>query len=144
MIRKAAIFLISCSLTLSSFSQKSATKKTPTAQPAGVSLSDEKIKMMTKAWVLDTVEQFGVASKPDAKEKNDLITFMADGTLFFTQEGVASTGTWKSVGGRLNIETKSPDNKISFKIISLADTRLVLEYQTPDLIRIKYTYKPKK
>jgi hypothetical protein len=144
MVKTVGIFVLLLGTAILSFSQTNSTKKAPAAQSAGASLSDDKLKMLTKAWAIDTVEQFGVAAKANAKEKNDLITLLADGTLFFTQEGTAATGTWKYAGGRLNIETKSPDNKISFKMISLADTRLVLEYQTPDLIKIKYTYKPKK
>lgn len=100
--------------------------------------------MLCKAWVIDTISEFGVDSKPTAKQAGDGITLVADGSLFITMEGVASTGKWTYAGGRINTVTTSPDNKRSLKIISLADNRMVLEYQTPDLIRIQYVYKPKK
>jgi hypothetical protein len=144
-LKKAALLGFCCLVTIPAFSQntaKVATKKVPPS--GGTSLSADQSKMLCKAWKLDTLSQFGVEKKASAKEANDGITFVADGNLFFTQEGAAATGTWSYAGGRINTVTKNPDNKISFKIISLADNRVVLEYQTPDLVRIRYTYSPKK
>jgi len=71
---------------------------------------------------------------------------MADGSAFLTQEGTAYTGKWTYAGGRINVSSESPAYKASFKIISLSDARLVLEYQypAPDLSKVKYTYAPKK
>jgi hypothetical protein len=128
------------------FSQtaKSTAKKVP--PQSGTSLSAEQSKMLCKAWKLDTVLVFGVGNKPNSKEAGDGITLMDDGSLFLTMEGVASTGKWTYAGGRINTATQKPDNKISFRVISLADTRMVLEYQypAPDLTRVKYIYSPKK
>ena len=102
--------------------------------------------MLCKAWQLDTISMYGVDNKLTSKEANDGITFVADGSLFITQEGVASTGTWTYAGGRINTVTTNPDNKMSLRIMSLADGRMVLEYQipAPDLSRVQYTYSPKK
>lgn len=128
------------------FSQtaKSTAKKVP--PQGGTSLSAEQSKMLCKAWKLDTVFVFGVGNKPNSKEAKDGITLIEDGSLFLTQEGVASTGKWAYTGGRINTATQKPDDKISFKVISLADSRMVLEYQypAPDLSRVKYIYSPKK
>lgn len=110
----------------------------------GSALSPERSKMLCKPWQLDTISEFGVDNKVNAKEANDGITFVADGSFFITMEGAASTGTWTYSAGRINTTTTNPDNKMSFKIISLADNRLVLEYQAPDLTRTQYTYTPKK
>ena len=151
MIKRVGLFIISFALVTSSFSQTHTAKKAATPQTPGGSLATDKQKMLIKAWVIDTVGNFGVFSVASAKEKNDGITFIADGSLFLTQEGAAITGTWKYAGGRIMVDTKNPDdakgyygNKINFKMLSLADSRLVLEFQTPDLIRIQYIYKPKK
>jgi hypothetical protein len=118
---------------------KTAAHKTQTA-----SLSPEKSKMLCKAWRLDSVEQFGVTHAANAKEKADAITFVADGSYFITSEGVAATGTWKCNGSAyIYTSSGTPENKMMYKIMGLADDRLALEYQTPDLIRIHYVYKPK-
>lgn len=109
------------------------------------SISAEKSKMLCKAWVLDSVEQFGVVQKASAKEKSDAVTFMSDGTFFITSEGVATTGKWTgNATPYVNTVTGTPEDKKMYKLITLSDDKLVLEYQTPDLIRIHYTYSPKK
>jgi len=136
--------LLCCFISIPAFSQKIATgKKTPAAE---ATLSAERSKMLCKPWQLDTVSEFGVDSKAKGKEANDGITFIADGSFFITQEGAASTGIWSYTGGRINALTKNPEQKLSFKIVALADTRLVLEYQfpAPDLRKIRYGYSPKK
>lgn len=137
LILTGALFVIPASAQNTSHSKKSPS--------AGASLSADRSKMLCKAWQLDTVSEFGVDNKATAKEANDGITFVADGSLFITQEGVAATGTWTYSGGRINTVTKNPDNTLSFRIMSLADNRMVLEYQypAPDLTRVQYTYHPK-
>jgi hypothetical protein len=133
------------------FSQtaKTVSKTTTTTHKASVgggsTISAEKSALLCKAWKLDSVEQFGVAQAASAKEKTDIITFMADGTFFITSEGVAGTGTWKgNAVPYINTSVGTPEIKKMYKVLSLADSRLVIEYQTEDLIRIKYTYSPKK
>lgn len=107
-------------------------------------ISPEKSKMLCKPWVLDSVEQFGVAQKASPKEKSDAVTFVADGTFFITSEGVASTGKWTGTANPyIYTTTGTPEEKKMYKLISLSNNKLVLEYQTPDLIRIHYTYSPK-
>ena len=144
--KRAILVAIGILFVIPVFSQtaKSTAKKVP--PQGGTSLSAEQSKMLCKAWKLDTVLVYGVGNKPNAKEANDGITLIADGSLFLTFEGVASTGKWTYAGGRINTVTQKPDNKISFRLMSLADSRLVLEYQypAPDLSRVKYIYSPKK
>jgi hypothetical protein len=143
-LKQLPLILIGCFFTMPLFAQNTAhTKKT---SAAGSGLSAERSKMLCKAWKLDTISEYGVDNKAKGKEANDGITFVSGGSLFITQEGVASTGTWTYTGGRINTTTTNPDNKLSFRIMSLADSRMVLEYQypAPDLSRVQYTYSPKK
>lgn len=116
----------------------------PAKKTTGSVLAPDRSKMLCKPWQLDTISEFGVDNKVNGKEANDGVTFVSDGSFFITQEGVASTGTWTYSAGRINTVTTNPDNKMSWRIISLADNRLVLEYQEPDLNRTQYTYSPKK
>jgi hypothetical protein len=143
LLKQAALIGFCCFITISAFSQK-ATKKVPSS--GGTSLSADQSKMLCKAWKLDTLSEYGVDNKANAKEASDGITFVADGSLFLTMEGNAGTGTWTYAPGRINAVLKSPDKTLNFKVISLTDGRLVLEYQipAPDLSKIKYSYSPKK
>lgn len=127
-----------------SFAQKTQGKAAPHKAAATPGLSPEKSKMLCKAWKLDSTEQFGVGHKPNAKEANDGVTFMADGTYFITSEGTAANGTWKSNGTYIYTSTGTPETKMMYKLMSLSDDKLEIEYQTPDLIRVHYFYVPKK
>ncbi|HXB11605.1 MAG TPA: hypothetical protein VNZ45_06445 [Bacteroidia bacterium] len=141
-MRTLLLLAAGCFLVVESNAQQ--TTKTTPHKTQTASLSPEKSKMLCKAWKLDSVEQFGVQHPANAKEKGDGITFVVDGSFFVTSEGVAATGTWKC-NGSVYIYTSSgtPENKMMYKIMGLADNRLALEYQTPDLIRIHYVYSPK-
>jgi hypothetical protein len=134
-------FIVCCFLTMSVFAQN--TNPVKKTSPVGA-LTPDRSKMLCQAWQLDTISEFAVDNKVTSKEANDGVTFVSDGSFFITQEGAASTGTWKYSAGRINTVTSNPDNKMSLRIISLADDHLVLEYQDPDLNRTQYTYHPKK
>ena len=141
---KTTLFLVSCLLFApQAFSQSHARKKVYRHQSSDPSA--ETGKMLCKAWVLDSVEQFSVTQKASPKEINDELTLMADGTFFITSEGVASTGKWTgNAHPFIYAATGTPAVKKMYKIISLSDNRLVLEYQSPDLVRTHYIYSPKK
>jgi len=140
-MKKISILVAGLLFVAPAFSQNAAHKTTQT----GPSVSADKAKMLCKAWMLDSVEQFSVVHAANTTEKADGITFMADGTFFVTWEGVASTGTWSgNAAPYINTSTGTPAVKKMYKLLSLADGRLVLEYQTEDLIRSQYIYKPKK
>ncbi len=143
--KRVALLLICCSLcSIPVFAQnKTMTKKVPSS--GGTSLSVDQSKMLCKAWQIDSISQFDLVTKPLAKQVNDAVTFSADGSVSIIQDGVSSTGTWTYASGGINIATKT-GNKLSFKLSTLSDNRLILEYQypAPDLSRIKYMYSPKK
>ncbi len=138
------ILLLAAGCLLAAHSEAQTGKPTTAHKSQVATLSPDKSKMLCKAWKLDSVEQFGVQHPANAKEKSDGITFVADGSFFVTSEGVAATGTWKCNGSAyIYTSSGTPENKMMYKIMGLADNRLALEYQTPDLIRIHYVYTPK-
>lgn len=141
---KHLTLIVVCSLFVIPVFAQNATHAKKAASSSGSSLSPERSKMLCKPWQLDTISEFGVDNKVNAKEASDGVTFVADGSFFITQEGAASTGTWTYSAGRINTTTTNPDNKMSLKIVSLTDNRLVLEYQAPDLSKTEYTYHPRK
>ncbi|HWY98912.1 MAG TPA: hypothetical protein VNY36_07505 [Bacteroidia bacterium] len=129
------------------FAQQKKTTK-PVYHQAKPTMSPERQKMLCRPWKLDTVENFGVAKPANATEQNDGITLMADSTLFLTMEGKVATGKW-FVGWSPKIintvtGTTTPPTKMMFTIMSLSDSYMELEYQTPDLIRTHYFYSAKK
>lgn len=142
-LKKLPFILIACFFTMPVFAQNTThTKKTP----SGSSLSPERSQMLCKAWKLDSISEYGVDNKASGKQANDAITFVADGSFFLTLDGVASTGTWTYVSGRIDTVTKNPDNTYSFKMVGLSDNCLILDFQypAPDLTRARFTYSPKK
>jgi hypothetical protein len=147
-MKKISILIAGLLFAASAFSQNAQAGKTPahkTTTQAGPTVAADKSKMLCKAWGLDSVEQFSVVHVANATEKADGVTLMADGTFFITWEGVAGTGTWSgNAAPYINTSVGTPAAKKMYKVISLSDGRLVLEYQTEDLIRSQYIYKPKK
>lgn len=140
---KQLLFITLCFFAMPVFAQNTThTKKAS----AGSSLSDEKSKMLCKAWKLDSLSEYGVDNAASGKQVNDGITFVADGSFFLTLDGVASTGTWTYASGRINTVTKNPDNTYSFKLVGVSDNCLMLDFQypAPDLSRARFTYSPKK
>ncbi len=122
------------------------------AQPSwrvshGINLTPEKTKIICKSWKLDSTEMFDVPHASNGKESGDGVTFNTDGSFSITKEGVAANGTWKAAGVYINTTSKTAgaasDTKMMFKAISIAADKLVLDYQTPDLITVRYTYLPK-
>lgn len=141
-MKKMTLLALTVLLTSAAFAQAGKTQHKTTQ--TGPTISAEKSKMLCKAWKLDSVEQFGVAQKASAKQANDGVTFTADGNFFYTTDGAATTGTWKgNAAPYINTVAGTPEVKKMFKLISLSDSKLKLEYQTEDLIRITYTYSPK-
>jgi hypothetical protein len=124
----------------------SAQTKPKVTKSSGTAMSADKVKMLCKPWKLDSTEEYGTANPKSSKQANDVITFISDGNLFMVMNGLTNTGTWKSGNSSyINIAVDKSDIKM-FKLISIADSRLVLEYQlpAPDLSKIKYIYHPKK
>jgi hypothetical protein len=144
---KTIAALTICTLfTMQGMAQQKGKGTTKTHQ-AKSPLSPEKTKMLCKPWQLDSIENFGVVKPVNDKEKNDGVTFMADSTFFITEEGVPGTGKWKPAWGTTVSATfGTPAVTKQFKIISITDSKLIMSYQTPDLITLTYTYsaKPKK
>jgi hypothetical protein len=144
---KTTLTLAACLLiTVSAFSQasKSGAKATPkkaTSQGGGATISPEKSAMLCKAWKLDSVSQFGVTQAASPKEKGDVVTINNDGNYSMIMEGVASMGTWKgNAAPYIYTSAGTPEIKKMYKVLALTNNRLVLEYQTEDLIRVDYTY----
>jgi hypothetical protein len=145
---KQAALIVICWLVSSTavFAQDNKTTNHKVPPQGGTSLSAQKGQMLCKAWKLDSISEFGVDKKPRGKQTNDSIRFAADGSLSITHDGAAASGTWSYSAGHITIVTQNPDNKLNFKLVTLTEGKLVVDYQypAPDLTRQRYTYIPKK
>jgi hypothetical protein len=140
-MKKVLVIAACLTFTIGAFAQQ---KKVYHAAKA--TMPADKMKMLCKPWVLDTIENFGVYKAATAAERNDGITMMTDSTLFLTMEGNVKTGKWMMGYSWKILNTVTGDNKdkMMFTIMKLSDNYLELEYQTPDLIRTHYYYSAKK
>lgn len=123
-----------------SYAQKVST--TATNSPSFTS----KDSALCNQWKLVSIEEFGVANSPNEGQKNDAITFTADGSVFLMREGKAQTGTWTLDKARTNIILifEQPKEQLRFKLMKVDEKQLRYEYQNPDLIRTIFTYEPVK
>jgi hypothetical protein len=133
--------IVAMIITINSYAQK-VSKPSTNESPAFTS----KDSALCRPWKLVTIEEFGVANPPGELQKNDGITFMKDGTVFFTQNGKAKTGTWTLDKGRtwININFEDTKEQMKFKLMKVDDRQLSYEYQDPHLIRTIFNYDPVK
>jgi len=134
------------SIGILSFAQEKAPtpKAKPTKQAAtpAAALHDEGL---CKAWKMVNYERFSVVNLPTEMEMKDGVTFVSDGAVFLTLQGLQKTGSWSNDKTRTWI-TLLFDNseKYKFKINTLTPNQFVFTYQDPDLMSTKYTCEPQK
>lgn len=111
-------------------------KPKPAATPPVV-LHDE---ALCKAWRMVNYERFSVVNLPEENQKKDGVTYVDDGTVFFTFDGVQKTGTWSNDKTRTWVNMIFDNGeKYKFKIITLTADQFVYTYQDRELMSTKYT-----
>lgn len=121
----SALFMIACSQTINA------------------QVSDENL---VNKWNFSGIEEFGVVRPPSTAMANDYLELKKEGSYEMMKEGKKTSGSWvlnKNAGILLLTDGQSR-KKISFTIKHLQPDELVLEYQSPDLVRTHYHYKPAK
>ncbi len=100
---------------------------------------------LIKKWGFAGVEEFGVVRTPDSTAKNDLLEIKADGTYLFNKAQKSTVGNWtlNEKSGVLSLTDLKTKKTIAYTIKSIDEKEMVIEYQSPDLVRTKYHYKPK-
>lgn len=106
------------------------------------SFSQTKKDMLAKNWKYSGVEEFGVVHPPDSTMKGDGIEIKADGSYNMTKSGKKTSGTW-TFNDKASIiiftDAKSKKN-LNYNLKNVDASSLVVEYQTPDLVRTRYRY----
>ncbi|MCC6690731.1 MAG: lipocalin family protein [Bacteroidia bacterium] len=115
-----------------------------TSKPNAVVMT-AKDTLLCKAWKPISIERFHVANKPEGTEKDDGVTFVLEGTVFLTMEGVQKTGTWITDKSKKWITlTFEGGTQYRFQIFNLTPTEFYYEYQDAELVRTKYKCEPAK
>ena len=93
-------------------------------------------------WMYKGIEEFGVLTPPDSTQKNDYVEITADGNYKMMMSGAEESGGYKLVDAykQLYITNTTSKKTKMFTIKSSLNGKLVLDYQTPELIHHKYTY----
>ena len=93
-------------------------------------------------WMYKGIEEFGVLTPADSTQKNDYVEITADGNYKMMMSGAEESGGYKLVDAYKQLYFTNTANKKTkmFTIKSSLNGKLVLDYQTPELIHHKYTY----
>ena len=96
-------------------------------------------------WIYAGTEEFGLVTPPDSAQKTDFITIMQDdgvNVCQLSESGKELYGKWvvNSNAKTITITYDATGKSKTYNIISITATELVLEYQTPDLVRTRYHY----
>ena len=109
---------------------------------AGISMAQSKKDLLIKTWNYKGVEEFSVVKAPDSTMKSDLLKFEADGTLSMVKNGKNLTGKWSlnEKAAILTITDGKTNKPMNYNLKKLDEKELIIEYQTPDLVRTRYIY----
>lgn len=104
-------------------------------------VTDWKQKVLGQ-WKYLGEEQFGVVTEPDAENANNTLILREDLTFEKTDAGKTVSGTYTINESAKTITFKdSKTGKSKMYYLKKADPGyLIIEFQTPDLIRTRYKY----
>ncbi len=93
-------------------------------------------------WRYAGVEEFGVMKQADSTMKNDMLQLKADGIFIMIKNGKEINGVWSANEKNETISLTDSKTKKSliYNIKSIDEKTLIIEYQTPDLVRRRYKY----
>jgi hypothetical protein len=103
----------------------------------------KKESLTAKKWSYSGIEEFGVVKAPDSTMKNDNIELRADGTYTMVKKNKKMNGTWSlnEKGGILTFTDSTSKKAMNYNLKNVDEKELIIEYQTPDLVRTRYRYK---
>jgi hypothetical protein len=110
--------------------------------------AQESISAIVKKWKLVEVEEFGEKYALTDAQKNDFIEFTADNKYQGLINGLAIEGSWTEKTGKFTVTpfTVTPNKEKSIfkvnwiKVLSVDSGKLLLNYQSTDLIQTKLGY----
>jgi hypothetical protein len=108
----------------------------------GNTFAQSKKEMVAHKWTYAGIEEFGVVKKPDSTMQGDWLQLNDDGSFSGVNKGKKWSGTWtiNEAGAILTFTDASSKKKLTYNLKKVDDQELVIEYQTPDLVRTRYHY----
>ncbi len=111
---------------------------------ATISFGQSASEKVTKKWRLAELEEFGDKFALTDEQKNDWVEFKSDKHYSGTINNKSIEGTWSEKQGKIYLSkgTKSVFKVNWIKVISLDAKKLVITYQSEDLIKTTLFYTP--
>src|SRR5690606_10945724 len=98
---------------------------------------------IVKKWKLVEVEEFGEKYALTDAQKNDFIEFTSDNKFQGLINGLAVEGSWSEKTGKFTVSPNKEKSifKVNWiKVLSVDASKLLLNYQSTDLIQTKLGY----
>ena len=105
--------------------------------------AQETTSAIVKKWKLVEVEEFGEKYALTDAQKNDFIEFTADHKYTGLINGIAIEGSWSEKTGKFTVSPNKEKSvfKVNWiKVLSVDASKLLLNYQSIDLIQTKLGY----
>ena len=118
-------------------------KPKTSAAPAKPKLTDADIMMCDKEWHVVSIVEWAVEQKPGDKNKNDMLKLTQDGNFNLVLFGVAKSGTWTKSGQYIYFTDASTKEKFNYKVISVEEKKLKVDYRDPDETHTLFVMEPK-
>ena len=109
---------------------------------SGLSHAQSKKDLLVKTWNYKGMEEFGVIKPPDSTMKSDLLKLEADGNFSMIKSGKKLSGKWSlnEKAAIITITDTKMNKPMNYNLKKLDEKELIIEYQTPDLVRTRYIY----
>jgi len=138
---KKTAFLFSVAFVLN-IATLAAQKSVAIAGPPRLSAAD--MLMCNVDWHVISVEEWAIVTKPPGeKNKNDMLHLNANGTYTAILFGNSKSGSWTKSGQYINCVDEATKEKFSYKVISVEEKKLKLDYRDPDETHSIFEMEPK-
>lgn len=105
--------------------------------------AQETTSTIVKKWKLTEVEEFGEKYALTDAQKADFMEFTSDNKFHGLINGLAIEGSWVEKAGKFTISPNKEKSvfKVNWvKVLSVDSSKLLLNYQSTDLIQTKLGY----
>lgn len=105
--------------------------------------AQETTSTIVKKWKLTEVEEFGEKYALTDAQKADFMEFTSDNKFHGLINGLAIEGSWAEKAGKFTISPNKEKSvfKVNWvKVLSVDSSKLLLNYQSTDLIQTKLGY----
>lgn len=96
-----------------------------------------------KTWMYRGEEEFGVFTPADTHRAKDYLELRSDGTFAQRWQGKAQQGTYQFSEStrQLTLTGNGSPKKLVYAVKRLTDSTLVLEHQSVELVRTRYSFR---